>query len=212
MLRSLTAEDDTDASSLCPNQKHDCLLLQIGSLLCALESLDLWPEKDPDDIHISPKQLQELLSNIRLSDCQRHNIGKSRKKGSRWGDYDLGSEDPIPSTYDSFAGVVRQVLDVAPQDGGVSEAQEKHMATQRRKFNCPCDNSARLECLSYAHGIQAHNNIERLPYIQHTALDCSRLSDISCRQHYIPSDYVRSRRPGNMVTEISRPTPALGRG
>ncbi|KAH8655619.1 hypothetical protein BX600DRAFT_470006 [Xylariales sp. PMI_506] len=118
---------DYDPRSLCRNGKHDCLLLQIGALFCALGSGNLWPEKDPSDVHISPSQLQELFTNFELSDCYNNQIGKSRRIMRDWGD---SSE----FTCGSFGSILEQMKKVTSETYSITEAQAEHMRTQRRNF------------------------------------------------------------------------------
>jgi hypothetical protein len=121
--------EDTGAMvELCKNSRQDCLRLQIGSLFSALESLDLWPKKDADEVYMSPSQLQKSLTNIQLSDCQYNNF---------WGssiEFGLNSGDPIKRTCGSFARILGQVERVTSQFRGFStEDQAMHMRAQSNK-------------------------------------------------------------------------------
>ncbi len=126
-LRSImSSEDDPDLESVCANSRRDCLLLQIGSIFCELDSLDLWPAKSAGDVRVSPIQLQKSLMHIRLSDCQHNSIGKSRKKSVAGGS--------PQSTCGSFGSILQQINNMTSEKSGITEAQANYMATQRRKW------------------------------------------------------------------------------
>lgn len=123
---------DPEVRSLCSNERRDCILLQLGSLFCALESIGLWPEKPPNNVHVSPSHLHRFLKGGLISDCHRHHIGKPRT--NNWGWQTVGGES-FPSTCGSFGNILRQMKDMGSEETNITEAQAKYMKAQRSKVS-----------------------------------------------------------------------------
>ncbi|OAA62866.1 hypothetical protein SPI_04406 [Niveomyces insectorum RCEF 264] len=70
--------------SLCQHKKRECLLVQIGSLYCALLPHGLLAEMKPSDVYCTPSLLEDLLSAIEIPSCQNFcTTGLASRKSSR---------------------------------------------------------------------------------------------------------------------------------
>ncbi len=102
----------------CKGKSLACLILQVESLLGALESIGLWPGVDPKDINPSASHLRDSFQSIRVSGCDRH------------------KSDP-PSSCGVFRRIVQEITEMTSQKSVVTQAQAKHMELQRRKTSIP---------------------------------------------------------------------------
>ena len=114
-----------NARELCRRLRRDCLYLQIGSLVCSLTTLGLWPRKDTSQITMSSRNLSEALLKIDVSDCIKNGLPKTRK-----------SAGSLRTTCGSFPNVIRKIQGVLDnKDGGIANKLERRMAEQRRKWD-----------------------------------------------------------------------------
>ncbi|KAH0421642.1 hypothetical protein CcaCcLH18_13321 [Colletotrichum camelliae] len=74
--RPQTKAGPFDDRSKCRNSRRDCISLQLGSLIFALQSIGVYPKKSTDEVDMLPSQLRDKLLKIRLSDCLHNELGR----------------------------------------------------------------------------------------------------------------------------------------
>jgi len=84
-------------------QSSDCNAIVYGSLLRGLHSIDLWPRKRPEDIHISIQELRQKLEALRISTLLGHRDG--------FGVYTNHSRCSIPNYREEICEVLLSIAD-----------------------------------------------------------------------------------------------------